>query len=149
MPLALRITGDPDQWVLGNETPADTIQQDLINHHSPVTLDVIAPLKGRLVLSAQAAPSVAVLRPPVGWIPGGAILDSALLYVPLLTGPVPDDRGYTLPEATNLTALENEIVTAMTHGTTIAVQVSWGAWGGSLLLNGATLPFAVICPPGS
>jgi hypothetical protein len=170
MPLALRIAGDPNLWVLGADAQADAIQQDLINQDNPVTLDVDWPLKGRLVLSPLAVTSVAVLTPPVGWIPGGdvaspsgwipgghmpppggppsnAIQNSALLYVPSLTGPVPDDLGYTLPESTDLTELENEIVAAMTDGTTIAIEVTLGAWGGPLLLNGAALPFAVICPP--
>jgi hypothetical protein len=170
MPLALRIAGDPDVWTLGADAKIDVIQQDLINQDSPVTLNVDWPLKGRLVLSPLAVTSVAILTPPGGWIPGGdvnspsgwipgggmpppdrrptnAIQDSALLYVPSPTGPAPDDGGYTLPESTDPTELENEIVTAMTDGTTISVEVTWGAWGGPLLLNGAALPFAVICPP--
>lgn len=147
MPLALRIAGDPVLWALGADAQIDAIQQDLINQDSPVALDVDAPFKGRLVLSPLAFTAAAVLRPPVGWIPGGAIQDSALLYVPSPAGPVSDDHGYTLSESTNLTELENEIVTAMTDGTTISIEVAWGAWGGSLLLNGAALPFAVICPP--
>jgi hypothetical protein len=146
MPLALRIAGEPELWALGADAQIDAIQQDLINHDGPVTLDVDAPLKGRLVLSPLWS-AVALLRPPVGWIPGGAILDSPLLYVPSSTGPLPDDRGYTLSESTDLTALENDIATAMIDGTTITIEVTWGAWGGPLLLACGILPFVVICPP--
>jgi len=154
--IVLRVEGDPATWILGASSPASVLQRDLINQDGPVTVDVDAPLKGRLVLSTRSLAHVAVLTPPAGWtsggfipagwIPGGGIQPRGLLYVPSTTGPVPDNPGYTLPPFFDVAALESDIVTAMTDGTTIAVEVTEGIFSGSLLLNGAALPFVVISP---
>jgi hypothetical protein len=142
----LRIEGDPATWVLGANSPAEVLQQDLISQSGPVTVEVVSPLVGRLVLSTQSVAHVALLTPGAGWIPGGAIQPRALLYVPSPAGPTLDSPGYTLPASLDLAALEIDILAAMTDGTTIAVEVSDGIFSGPLLLNGAVLPFAVICP---
>jgi hypothetical protein len=41
--------------------------------------------------------------------------------------------------------LQQDIVTAMTDGTFLTVQTS-SVPGGALVLNGATLAYAVLCP---
>ena len=143
----LLIAGDPAQWALGADSPASAIEQALLRQDGTVTVNVVAPLKGRLILSTRSVASVAVLTTPLGWIPGGAIGPRAALYVPSPAGPTEARHGYTLDASADLAALESEIVTAMTHGTTIAVPVAIGDFHGPLLLNGRTLPFAVLCKP--
>jgi hypothetical protein len=143
----LRIQGDPATWALGADSPVDVIHQALISRSGPVGVNVIAPLKGRMILSTRLVASVALLTPSVGWIPGGAILPRAALYVPSPAGPTETNDGYTLAASVNLATLESEIVAAMTHGTTIAVPVTDGNFAGPLVLNGSTLSFAVVCQP--
>jgi hypothetical protein len=147
MPSILQIEGDPARWVLGANSPADVVQQALTSQDGPVTVNVDAPLKGRLILSTQSAASVAVLTPTVGWIPGGAIESRAAVYVPTPTGPASPDPGYTLQASADLAALENDIVAAMTDGTTIAIPVTDGIFSGPLMLNASALPFVVLCQP--
>ena len=122
----LQIEGEPARWALGANSPADVIQQALISQDGPITVNVEAPLKGRLILSTQSVTSVAVLTPPVGWIPGGAILSRAALYVPSPAGPTDTSHGYTLQASADLVALESDIVTAMADGTTIATAPNQG-----------------------
>lgn len=147
MTSVLRIEGDPAAWAVGANSPPDMITQALISQNGPLTVDVEAPLKGRLILSTRSVASVTVLTPPAGWLPGGAIQPRATLYVPSPTGPATDSHGYTLAASADLAALESEIVAAMTNGTTIAISVADEASMGSLLLNGSTVPFVVLCPP--
>jgi hypothetical protein len=143
----LQIDGDPTTWALGDGVPADAIQQALTDQAGAIVVPVLAPLAGQLVLSTQAA-TVAILRPPIGWIPGGAIEARGVLYVPSPAGPTAANPGYTLQESVDYAALEAGLAAAMTDGTTIAVQVTQGIYGGPLLLNGSTLPFAIICRTG-
>ena len=66
----IRIASDPTSWALGDGVPIQAIKQELMTATGPIALDVIGPLKGRLLLSTRSASSVAVLTPPTGWIPG-------------------------------------------------------------------------------
>jgi hypothetical protein len=143
----LQIGGDPARWAI-DVAMADVVTEALISRHGPIAVDVTAPLIGRLVLSPRSVSSVAVLTlRDAGYIPGGAEWPSALLYVPSPAGPTKDSHGYTLPGPADLAALEQEIVAAMTRHTTIQIPVTDQSWTGPLLLNGSTLPFAVLCPP--
>jgi hypothetical protein len=144
----MRIEGDPAIWVLDN-VQIEEVARELGQSGRPVALDVVAPLKGRLVLSAKSVGSVALLGPPsgVGWTPGGIILPRAHLYVPSATGPTAQEPGYALAQSADLHKLEHDIVTAMRGGTMVTVGVSDGLEDGVLVLNGAALPLAVLCPP--
>ena len=65
------------------------------------------------------------------------------------TGPDPHSnppRYYLLPMSTDLAALEAEITAAMTGGTLVTVDFTGPADPGVVLLNGAALPFVVLCP---
>lgn len=147
MTSVLRIQGDPTGWAVDANSPAQMIKQALISQHGPVAVNVEAPLKGRLILSTRSAASVAVLVPPAGWLPGGAIQPRATLYVPSPAGPTTQNHGYTLQASANLATLERDIVTAMTDGAAIEVPVADQASMGTLVLNGRTLAFVVLCPP--
>ena len=52
----LRIEGDPASWILEN-AQIQAVAQELAGSSGPVTLQVVAPLQGRLVLSAKSAGS--------------------------------------------------------------------------------------------
>ena len=144
----LRVEGDPVSWVL-EDVQIQTVAQELGQSGRPVILDVVAPLKGTLVLSAKSAGSVALLAPPsgVGWTPGGIFLPHAHLYVPSAGGPTAQAPGYALAQSADLSKLEHDIVAAMRHGTFITVDVTESLQDGLLVLNGAALPLAVLCPP--
>jgi hypothetical protein len=144
----LRIEGDPASWILEN-AQIQAVAQELARSSGPVILQVVAPLTGRLVLSAKSAGSVALLAPPggTGWIPGGIHLPRAHLYVPSATGPTAEIPGYTLAQSADLGSLEQDIVAAMRDGTFLTVDIAEGSQSGILVLNGAALPLAVLCPP--
>jgi hypothetical protein len=144
----LCIEGDPASWVLA-DAQIQAVAAELGKSGDPVILDVVAPLKGRLVLSAKSAGSVVLLSPPggAGWIPSGIHLPRAHLYVPSATGPTADAPGYALAQSADLAALEQDIVAAMRQGTFITVEIAAGLQNGVLVVNGAALPLAVLCPP--
>jgi hypothetical protein len=144
----LRIEGDPVSWIL-NDAQVQGAVPELGQLNGSVTLTVVAPLQGRLVLSMKSAGHVAVLAPPsgVGWIPGGIQLSRAHLYVPSATGPTAKAPGYALAQSFDLAKLEQDIVAAMRDGTFVTVEVAEADRSGVLVLNGTALPFAVLCPP--
>jgi hypothetical protein len=149
----LRIQGDPNIWELG-----EPVDEASLTSGKPIQVTTLAPLAGTLVLAARAAASVVLFNPPpVGVIPSDAKLPTPFLYLPAATKINPDPPpGYPLTAETDLAALAVDIATAMSEGTFYAVGfaggVQYGApYNGVLLLNGATLPFVVICQasPGS
>jgi hypothetical protein len=141
---------DPATWYF-DAASYDAVAVALAAPGAPLTVEVIAPLKGQLVLNPRAAGSVALTLPvmPVGYNPSGLTLPgSTLLYVPSATGPTHQAPGYVLAGGQDLAALEQEIVTAMTAGTTLTLTLDVALPGkGVLTLSGGTLAFAVICPP--
>ena len=141
----LRIGTDPTAWVLENTDP-DTVAAQLSQDTGPVVLPVIDPLQGDLVVSPSAAATISVHRPPPahGWHPSHIALPrSPVLYLPSPTSPAQDSPGYPLDPSTDLAALEQDIITAMSERTILSVQVA-GIPGGVVLLNGAALDFAVL-----
>ena len=147
----LHIGTDPTRWYM-QAAEYDTVAAGLAQPGTPFAVDVLAPLKGRLVLSARAAGGVAVVLAftPVGWVPSGVFRPSApLLYLPSAAGPTHDDPGYTLAAGTDLAALEQELITAMGGSgnvLSVALDVPGPDAKGTLLLSGATLAYAVLCP---
>ena len=125
MDIILRIEGDPAAWIL-EASGYRAVAQDLSQASRPVVLPVVAPLQGRLVLSPRCAGSIAVLGPPGGACGGSPATSScptALLYVPSVAS---RDAfpGYALARNTDLGALEQEIVAAMSQGSVLTVEVS-------------------------
>jgi hypothetical protein len=55
---------------------------------------------------------------------------------------------YLLPPSADLAALEAEIAAAMSPGTFVTVDLTGPANTGVVVLHGAALPFAVLCPAG-
>ena len=141
----LRIGTDPTAWVLENTDP-DTVAAQLSQDTGPVVLPVIGPLQGRLVVCPSAAATVSVQRPsPIhGWRPSHIALPRwPVLYLSSPTGPTHASPGYPLDPSTDLAALEQDIIAAMSERTIFSVQVA-DIPGGVVLLNGAALDFAVL-----
>ena len=141
----LQIGTDPTAWVLESTGP-DTVAAQLSQATGPVVLPVLDPLQGNLVVSPSAAATISVARPsPLhGYHPSHIALPRwPVLYLPSLTSPTQDSPGYPLEPDTDLAALERHIVAAMSEGTVLSIQVA-DIQGGVVLLNGATLGFAVL-----
>lgn len=141
----LRIDSDPTSWELTkgiDEVPTSS---------DPVVLEVYHPLKGNLVLSPRSVGSAVFLDyqlppNPYGTRPNGMPMSNETLYLPSPIGPdmqmIPPNI-YTLDGSVDLEVLTADIKAAMTDGTFLPVNVTQG----EVVINGATLPFAVICSP--
>ncbi|HEY6278291.1 MAG TPA: hypothetical protein VIX86_18395 [Streptosporangiaceae bacterium] len=138
----LRIEGDPTAWYVDPPVTAGQLTAG-----SPVALPLASPLAGRLLLSPRAVGSVAVMDPGPGHgvIPSGAQLPEPCLYLPSPAGAGGQPR-YPLPPLTDLAALESQIMAAMGAGSFVTVELTAVADTGVLVLNGAALSFAVLCP---
>lgn len=141
----LQIGTDPTSWVL-EAADLDTVAVRLSQATGPVVLPIVDPLEGSLVVSPSATATISVARqsPLHGWHPSHILLPRwPVLYLPSLTSPTQDSPGYPLEPNTDLAALERHIVAAMSEGTVLSIQVA-DIQGGVVLLNGATLGFAVL-----
>ncbi len=151
MEVIVRIGGDPTSWVAADQS-YESMTAELRKAAGPVVIPVTAPLVGSLVLSHRAAASVAVIQPPggmvlrtTGWNPGHEGGPSApILYLASPTGPGPD-AVYAVSSNVDYGTAVQEITTAMTNGTVLAFGVYDASGTGTLLINGAALPFAVVC----
>jgi hypothetical protein len=147
-PIYLLIGTDPASWYLADAGYSQVVAE--LAQAGPVVLDVVSPLRGRLVLSVAHAGSVSLLKvpPTVGTHPGDAYrAHAARLYLPTAAGPGKDLPGYELAAGTKLSALEQDIVAAMRDGTPLPVPVTAGLGSGQVVLSGGTLAFAVLRPP--
>ena len=134
MPSYIQIEGDPTKWWLPQPVPASQLTGQ------PLSLQVSAPVLGYLLLSGKAA-SVAVFDLPPGQVPGIVNVSAASLYVPTAAGASVGHTGYGLSSAVNLDDLPNQIMASMQSGHIQTVALSGG---GTLVINGATLSFAVL-----
>jgi hypothetical protein len=141
----LRIGTDPSAWILEN-ADLDAVATQLSQATGPVVLPVVGPLQGDLVVSPSAAGALSVQRPsPVhGWHPSHIALPRGpVLYLPTPVGPGPDSPGHPLDPNTDLAALEQDIIAAMSGRTILSVRLA-DMQDGVVLLNGAALDFAVL-----
>jgi hypothetical protein len=141
----LHVGTDPTAWVLEAADP-DTVAAQLSKATSPVVLPVIDPLLGDLVVSPAAAATISVQGPPLGhgYHPSHIALPRwPVVYLPSPTSPTKDSPGYPLDPNTDLAALEQAIIAAMSGRTVLSVQIA-DMRGGVVLLNGAALAFAVL-----
>lgn len=148
--LILQIGVDPIAWYV-HEADYESLAAQLSQSAGPVAVPVFGPLTGRLVLSPRSAGSV-FLGPPGaghGTHPSDVRFPGApsLLFVPSAVPPSTSTPGYWLPPDTDLANLEQEIVTAMTQGTVVSVPVSTLGGPAVIVLGGASLSYAVVCPP--
>jgi hypothetical protein len=139
----LYIGSDPTRWELGNPEPVPPPWRD---SSDPVALAVVRPLSGTLVLVPRRAGSIALLAAEFDypWIPSQLLLPH--IYVPTPAGVGVPTPGYSLAADTNLDKLEQAIMAAMRDGTPLDLAVTGLNGTGVLVLNGAMLPFVVLCP---
>jgi hypothetical protein len=141
----LQIETDPTAWVLESADP-DMVATQLSQATGPVVLPIVDPLPGNLVVSPSAAATISVTSPPDlhGYHPShNASPRWPVLYLPSQTSPTQDSPGYPLEPDTDLAALEQHIIAAMSGRSVLSIQVA-DIQGGVVLLNGATLGFAVL-----
>jgi hypothetical protein len=135
----LKIDDDPTNWKLSEQIDAEALTS---SGNAPFQATIVAPRTGTLLLSGRAAAS-AVLWGVGGATPnGGDFMAAPFLYLPSKTGLTATASGsmYALPAGTDLNALAAQIAAAMSEGQTCTVEYSDGV----IVLNGATLPFAVL-----
>ena len=128
----IQIGADPTIWWLVQPFNANQLTGQ------PLTLDVAAPLGGTLVLSGRAD-SVAVFNVPDATVPADVNPSGGTIYLPTAAGASANNYGSALTTGTQ--NLGGEIATAMLNGTWLTIALDGG---GTLVINGATLPFAVI-----
>ena len=171
----LQIGTDPTLWVV-SASQAEVAGQ-LTQATSPISLQVVGPVEGQLVLSARSAGSVLVVSSPsdvggvhpTGDAPGGAhaavvtsggvipegvhptgagALMASAVHLPSVTAATTSSPGYLLASGTEFAPTVADIVDAMTKGTRLTLQLGVSS-GGILALNGAALTFAVVVRAGS
>jgi hypothetical protein len=136
------VEGDPTSWGLRDAAVAVA---PWLSANAPVPLAVTTPVSGTLLLAPKCAGS-SVLRPlpPAhDWIPCEK-LAAPYLYLPTTTGLAVQQWGYALAADTSLDALQQQILTAMTEGTQLPVQVTIEGAPAIVVLSGASLPFVVL-----
>jgi hypothetical protein len=67
------------------------------------------------------------------------------IYVPSAAGISAGHVGYELPASADLAALASQSATAMQAGHSQSVTLGGNSAGGTLVLNGATVAFVVLC----
>ena len=134
----LQIGDDPTKWWLVQPFNASQLTGE------PLTLDLTGPLGGYLVLSGRVA-SVAVFNEPDATVPGNVNPTGGTIYLPTGAGASAHNFGYGLTpsDAMESENLAGEVATAMRNSTRQTIPL-YG--GGTLVINGATLSFAVIQP---
>jgi hypothetical protein len=146
--LTLRVNADPAQWTVSGTDPV-SLAEEIAAAAGPLVIPVLEPVRGRLILSARAAGSVAVAESPergTGWIPSDVNAPYSLLYVPGAPEGDAAAPGFSVPPSVDVHACEQSIVKAMREGTTVSVAMTDGVRDGVIVLNGATLPFAALYP---
>jgi len=138
----LQISGDPTQWGLREIVPTNP------GWTGPVSLPIILPVEGTLVLSPTKVGGMALSYPDEqnGWMP--AAVTAPQLYIPTTTGLKKGGDGYLLAAPdNNPQALVEKLLTTMRDGSTVSVARDI-VRGGVVIINGAVLPFAVVMPIG-
>jgi hypothetical protein len=132
----LQIAGDPTKW-----WPAEPFSASQLTGQ-PVNVPIASPVNGYLVISPRAA-GIAVFElnqtPPM--MLG---IEAQGIYVPTAAGLAVGHAGYQLPTSADLANLAGQITTLMRGGGSQTITLGGTASGGTLVLNGATLSFAVV-----
>jgi hypothetical protein len=137
MAVYIQIGDDPTKWWLVQPFNASQLTGQ------PLTLNIASPIGGWMVLNGRAA-SVAVFNEPDATVPGDVAPAGGTIYLPTGAGASAHNYGYGLSpnEALGAQNLGAEIATAMRNGTRMTIPL----YGGTLVINGATLDFVVVQP---
>jgi hypothetical protein len=133
----IQIGDDPTIWWLAEQIQPAQLAQ-------PLSVLSWYPIRGNLVLSPRAS-YVAIFTPPPVLVPT-PLSGPGGLYLPTATGPSAGHIGYELAASIDPDALAQQIQTLMHSGQ--SQPITLGGAGGTLVLNGATLTFAVTSPAG-
>jgi len=133
----IQIAGDPTKWWLAQQIQASQLTGQ------PLSVISMAPIQGLLVLSPRTA-SVAIFDVPSEPLPQPLGIPGGIIYVPTAAGPSAGHVGYELPGTVDPQNLASQIATLMHDGHSQTITL--GGAGGTLVLNGATLSFAVLAP---
>ena len=129
----IQIGDDPTIWWLTAPIQPSQLTQ-------PLTVLTWYPIRGILVLSPRVS-HVAIYSPPPVLVPDP--LAGPSLYLPTAAGVSAGQIGYQLTGG-DPAVLANQIQALMHSGQSQTITL--GGAGGTLVLNGATLPFAVTSP---
>ena len=140
MPNYLQIEGDPTKWWIQDQLPASELTGG-----QPLTVTSLAPIEGILVLSPKSA-TVAVSSVPPAPPPPSLAIPGAIIYLPTATGPSAGHVGYELAGDIDPMTLSGQLAGSMQGGQHQTIAL--GGAGGTLVINGATLTFAVLAPIG-
>jgi hypothetical protein len=134
----LQVQGDPTQWWLAQAVQSSQLTGQVLS------VEVEAPLAGTLLLSPNSAGVAVFDQPGTSTEPSLVENPNPVIYLPTTTGPSTGSVGYELPASVDLANLASEITALMQNGGKQTIAL--GASGASLVLNGATLSFVVLCP---
>jgi hypothetical protein len=134
----IQIGDDPTKWWLDQSVKASQLTGQ------PLSVKVNTPVVGTLVLSGKPA-SVAVFDQPSGQAPKNLDVPIPTIYVPTSAGISEGHVGYELPASADQGNLANQIAASMRDGHSQTIALGGSASGGTLVLNGATLSFVVLC----
>jgi hypothetical protein len=136
----LQIGHDPTKWWFDQPIDASQLARE------PLTIQVLAPVLGTMVLSPRFHSAV-TFEQASGAPPQNQDVPAWTIYVPTTAG-VPDGHdGYELPDNADLDRLQSEITALMRDGHSQTITLRGDAPHRTLVLDGATLAFAVLCPP--
>ena len=141
MPNYLQIEGDPTKWWIQDQLPTNELTGG-----QPLTVTSLAPIEGILVLSPKSA-TVTVSSVPPATPPPPLAIPGGIIYLPTAAGPSAGHVGYELAGDVDPMTLSGQIAGAMQGGQRLTVAL--GGVGGTLVINGATLTFAVLAPIGA
>jgi hypothetical protein len=139
MPGYIQIEGDPTEWWIAEQFPTSELTGG-----QPLNVTSLAPINGILVLSPKSA-TVAVFNAPSGTPPSPLPIPGAIIYLPTATGPSAGHVGYSLAGDVDPMSLSGQIAGAMHAGSSQTIALSDG---GTLVVNGEVLTFAVLAPAG-
>jgi hypothetical protein len=132
----IEIAGDPTKWWAAEQFSASQLTGQA------VSVKIASPVNGFLVISARAA-GVAVFETNQA-MPALVPIQVPGIYVPSAAGLAVGHAGYQLPASPNLGNLVSQVTNLMTQGSRQTITLGGNASGGTLVLNGATLSFAVV-----
>jgi hypothetical protein len=137
MPSYIQIEGDPAKWWIEDQVPTSELTGG-----QPLTFTSLAPIEGIMVLSPRSA-TVVVSNVPSGSPQAPLGFPGEIIYVPTAAGPSAGHVGYEVAGGVDAGSLSSQIAAAMHAGQRLTIAL---AGGGTLVLNGATLTFAVLAP---
>jgi hypothetical protein len=138
MPGYIQIEGDPTQWWIADQFPTSELTGG-----QPLNVTSLAPINGTLVLSPRSA-TVAVFNVPSGTPPPPLPVTGAIIYLPTATGPSAGHVGYSLADDVDPMSLSGQIAGSMHAGSSQTIALGNG---GTLVINGEVLTFAVLAAP--